>query len=640
MKKKLICILATLMLASINSLNAQVSYGGLPNSFSHPNEKSLIEPIEIAANYDSINSFLNSRCTEGCRLHVGCDIPTSLHENMEKGRWLEEKNGTFTYLVTYHLKDAKAIGVSFSEIHLKNDECMFIYNSSKSSVYGSYNENNILEDGSFSIEPVDGEYITIEFNNLPSKEISYRISSFSYFFDYSIIKLGFGSSGDCQVNINCQEGLNMRNSANAVMKILVLDSGGWYYCTGSLVNNTLLDKTPYFLTADHCAHSASSYELEKMIFYFLYESEGCENPEQEPAHKTLIGCKKLASSPYYSASAGVGPDFFLVKLLQDTIPEEYSPNFAGWDISEEPAEYADCIHHPSGDIKKISHTETITSNCFFIENHHIETHWKVIWSATQSGHGVTEGGSSGSPLFNPQQQIVGVLSGGKSSCSELEGPDYFGKLSYAWDKCGSENSKRLDCWLDPNNSGTTKLNGYSDIATIEKLNVTLNNSTINSLPNITIGDRLCFSATFSHHVDSCIWTFNGGIPSSVKATSTDIIEVEYKTFGKYDVKVEWFVAGKSYSRTYDKFVNVKASIYPNPFVNNVTFILGDNVEIENAVIMLLSSDGKQVASPTQVDIIDNTIKAHFPIIPDGSYILYTVFNGLTDTYHVVKRKTY
>ena len=43
-------------------------------------------------------------------------------------------------------------------------------------------------------------------------------------------------------------------------------------------------------------------------------------------------------------------------------------------------------------------------------------HWEVYWDPTTNGHGVTEGGSSGSPIFNQDKRIVGQLSGGSSIC--------------------------------------------------------------------------------------------------------------------------------------------------------------------------------------------------------------------------------
>jgi V8-like Glu-specific endopeptidase len=50
---------------------------------------------------------------------------------------------------------------------------------------------------------------------------------------------------------------------------------------------------------------------------------------------------------------------------------------------------------------------------------------QVIWT-----QGSTQGGSSGSPLIDvATRRIVGVLTGGVSTCNTRSSPDYFGRLS-------------------------------------------------------------------------------------------------------------------------------------------------------------------------------------------------------------------
>ncbi|MFN7015269.1 MAG: hypothetical protein ACK4ON_13470, partial [Bacteroidia bacterium] len=69
-------------------------------------------------------------------------------------------------------------------------------------------------------------------------------------------------------------------------------------------------------------------------------------------------------------------------------------------------------------------------------------------------------GSSGSPLFDNNGRIIGQLWGGGASCSQLTSPDYYGRLANSWNPSGSNSTNRLMDWLDPNNSGTSVLNGY------------------------------------------------------------------------------------------------------------------------------------------------------------------------------------
>jgi hypothetical protein len=115
------------------------------------------------------------------------------------------------------------------------------------------------------------------------------------------------------------------------------------------------------------------------------------------------------------------------------------------------------IHHPSGDRKKIStYTQQLSSSNAYAPG----AHWRVVWAATETNHGVTEGGSSGSPIFNPARRIVGTLTGGSSMCATPTAPDFYGKFSYHWD--GNNPipvAERLKAFLDPANSGLEVLDG-------------------------------------------------------------------------------------------------------------------------------------------------------------------------------------
>ena len=65
----------------------------------------------------------------------------------------------------------------------------------------------------------------------------------------------------------------------------------------------------------------------------------------------MEGCIEIAAS---SKADVQGSDFYLVQLLQD-IPETYNPYFLGWNRDGLGSSEGFTIHHPQGDIKKISH---------------------------------------------------------------------------------------------------------------------------------------------------------------------------------------------------------------------------------------------------------------------------------------------
>ena len=133
------------------------------------------------------------------------------------------------------------------------------------------------------------------------------------------------------------------------------------------------------------------------------------------------------------------PDFFLVELNSDP---DFNPFFSGWNRSNTAATSGVSIHHPSGDIMKIStYTNTLSSASGLGFGNDNTTHWRVFWSETPNGHGVTEGGSSGSPIFNQNGLLTGVLTGGSSFCTATNQSDIYGKIWHAWDQVGNSNSE-------------------------------------------------------------------------------------------------------------------------------------------------------------------------------------------------------
>lgn len=275
-------------------------------------------------------------------------------------------------------------------------------------------------------------------------------------------------SDACEINVNCSPvGDNWQDEKKGVARIYVVEGGGAGWCTGSVVNNTALDCKPLFLTALHCGVSATTANMNQWKFYFRYESPNCTNPSTAGTLDDyfISGCVRLADAADGGGTSG--SDFLLVQMgtlanQATTITTMKSANFScywnGWDANTTTTTGGACIHHPAGDIKKIStfNGTTVSTTWGSVSN----THWRVTWSANSNGHGVTEGGSSGSPLFNNSSgRIIGTLTGGGSYCTALTSPDLYGKMSYHWTSNGTPNNERLKTYLDPGNTGLLVLNG-------------------------------------------------------------------------------------------------------------------------------------------------------------------------------------
>jgi len=279
-------------------------------------------------------------------------------------------------------------------------------------------------------------------------------------------------SDPCEINVNCSPvGDLWQDEKKGVARILVVDGGGQGWCTGSLINNTSQDCKPYFLTALHCGVDATAANMTQWKFYFKYEAPSCTNPSTAGTLDDyfITGCLRIADSGDNGGDSG--SDFLLVKLGSSTneatiITNLKSANFSaywnGWNANTAATTGGVGIHHPSGDIKKISTFSGSTISAGWNGNG-LSSHWRQSWTSNSNGHGVTEGGSSGSPLFNNSQgYIIGTLTGGSSSCNSPTSPDFYGKMSYHWTSNGTANNLRLKPWLDPTNSGVLTLAGSTN----------------------------------------------------------------------------------------------------------------------------------------------------------------------------------
>ena len=226
--------------------------------------------------------------------------------------------------------------------------------------------------------------------------------------DFKIIEK-IGESGSCNVDTACRVaelGPNFVSAKNAVAHMLfTYSTGASYICTGTLLADTVTaTQIPYFYSANHCFAGGSDgvpvqnfqTVANSLNTYWKYEATSCGSGVQ--AAKVLLA----GGSDYLYSNANT--DAMLLRLKN--APPAGS-EFAGWDSAAlAPSSSIIGIHHPSGDAKKVSLGQQISSDSELIE---------VGWLS-----GTTEGGSSGSGLFTTAPggyQLRGGLYGGNASCA-------------------------------------------------------------------------------------------------------------------------------------------------------------------------------------------------------------------------------
>lgn len=528
MKKAL--FLCAIISVFAGGIQAQVSQEGLPISMREDLNKEVpVMLLEAPLIADEHTDEKNGNIYEYAR-SIYCDISP---ENA--GVWETLADGSKVWRLSIASEGALALGLYYDAFWIPSNGELFVYNEDKTQIIGKFTSQNNHESGLFANELIQGNFLTLEYHQkgegmpiLHINEVAYAFRGVKQLFEAR----GFGDSDDCQVNINCSEGDEWQDVKRAACRISVKTGNMYGWCSGSLINNTAEDCTPYVLTADHCAfddagNQSSNADHNQWIFYFNFEAEECENPNSSPGSNTITGCSvKAYSSAIGGINGNIGStsDFYLVEL-NEIIPHSYGAYMAGWNRSTTASSSGVSIHHPSGDIKKIStYTSTLGSAAWQGWGN---SHWRVSWVSTENGHGVTEGGSSGSPIFNANKQIIGDLSGGSSYCNFTSGQDLYGKFSHSWDQTGASSTARLKPWLDPENTGVMymegKTCGTSFFADFEA-----------NITHVITGGTTTFSYTGTDNPTAYNWVFYGGDPITSDAVSPT---VTYANDGNFTAKL-------------------------------------------------------------------------------------------------------
>lgn len=386
------------------------------------------------------------------------------------GAWSPTPQGGRVWRLRLHSPGAQGLTLFYDDFQLAPGAQLFVYTPEGRHVQGAFTQANNSPSGRFVTGLVPSDLVVLELHEPPGTPPS-RLHLDRIGYAYRDVpqsaapahRRDFGDSESCQVNARCSEGSAYADQQNATVRILLALDLGQSWCTGTLMNTTAQTFEPLILTAEHCGLTflgnnlvGQSY-LDQWVFYFNYQSPGCTNPASEAGldGKSLTGCIVLSHSN--DGGGDSGSDFLLLRAAQD-VPANWNQFYAGWDATNTTPTSGVCLHHPAGDIMKVStYTAQATSSTWGGQVQ--GTHWTVTWAGTANGHGVTEGGSSGSALYNAAGRVVGTLTGGTSYCTAVNDPDDFGKMAYHWASNGTTNSRMLQPWLDNANLGVTVWDG-------------------------------------------------------------------------------------------------------------------------------------------------------------------------------------
>lgn len=360
-------------------------------------------------------------------------------------------------------KGAYSLNLLFSKFHVPAGAKLFVYNADQTEVLGSFTQENNTELNLLPLQPIGGEELIVEYQEPLQADFAGEIEIGEVNHDYvGIFRAAEprDPANSCHPNLIC-----FPEDIQAGSGVVALIINGTTYCTGSLINNTAEDGTPYLITATHCLNNDydasflanKKYDLVagRIVAFFNYNSPICGTDIRGPLQMTMASADSVLISERH--------DISLLKLKQ-VPPKEYQPWYLGWNAGTTPSAPFHGLHHPNGGIKKVAIEEGPLGIGSFDEpkyNMEPNSFWVVRDWETAS----TEGGSSGSPLLDKGKRIVGTLTGGVSQCSSTRGPDIYASLQKFWQVNGSlDNPNPVSYYLDPQGSQTAQMNGLNPYA--------------------------------------------------------------------------------------------------------------------------------------------------------------------------------
>ncbi|WP_170113082.1 proprotein convertase P-domain-containing protein [Ahniella affigens] len=540
--------------------------------------------------------------TVGGPYRYGVQVPVNLSST--NGQWRNLGKGRMRWTMTLVSPAATSLDFHFSQLSLPESATLRILGTGKGNARTIQSAETT--GGEFWTPYVAGERATLQIDvdaaqqSAVIAELASATHGYRGLFDQDQAK-----SGSCNVDTICPAGDAWRDQIDSVGHYTFSSGGSSYVCTGSLIGNTSLNSTPYFLTANHCVSTQTVAST--IVVYWNYQSSTCRTPGSSSSGTPLSRSIATHSQSGTTLTATNAASDFALLRLNSNVPAGANPYFSGWDATGAIPSSAVGIHHPAGHEKRIA----VENNALTVSGYSGAagtSHWRVNdWD-----QGTTEGGSSGSGLWDQNKRLVGQLHGGSAACGNNLS-DYYGRLSVSWTG-GGTNATRLSNWLSP--SGATTLNGYrpgtsGNVAPTANFSVTTSGLTANFTDSSTDSDGSIASRS---------WNFGDGTTSTATNPSKT-----YSAAGTYSVSLTVTDNG-GLTNTRTQSVTVSTTGGRQTYTNTTDYTISDNTTV-NSPITVSGRTGNAPNNASVTVAIVHTYQGDLKVdlvAPDGT--LYNIHN--------------
>lgn len=330
----------------------------------------------------------------GKRLHIGENFAAGLAaSDIFADRW--EENGVYVFMGAVTSVDALGLRLKLDLSGLNQYDEVYILDLTLPRAHGPWTRDDAL-DGGWWTASVEGDTAAVMVRSAHSETPQLQVVEVAHYFldPVSLLK-----QASCNNPIACETNATIQQISSAVGRYAFSSGFSSFVCSGSLLNNPNTQTLePYFLTANHCISSQA--EVNSMEVFWDYRIDVCAGGVA-PSLNSLLrseGDQLLGTSGVYDGT--------LIRL-DSVSPGAFGRAYLGWTLTA-PTVGADMlgIHHPGGSHMRISFGDVTVPE----ENAAgFQDQIRVEWF-----DGVTEGGSSGSPLMfrSGDFRVFGMLSNG------------------------------------------------------------------------------------------------------------------------------------------------------------------------------------------------------------------------------------
>ena len=344
------------------------------------------------------------------------DIPADLRLATSELAWVGLTDGRLAAQFSVVSPGAKAMRLGLMIKDGFSGELRFAGSGKPEQVFGPYRRVDWLGQAVYWSPLSDGEMVTVEIV-LPAgkKDLNgdIEVVQVSHIVTHPTQGNQFANlvptTASCEIDMECSTNSVVKDAAKGVARMLFVEGGKSYVCSGTLLNDKSSSQTPWFYTANHCISTQTTAST--LNTFFFYENSGCYSSNVAKTYK------QLTRGATYLDSSATNDHAFL--RLNEAAPG--GATFNAWNTEALVSNQTVVgIHHPHGDFKKVSSGSVGSPAMANIRSLDTGEVLNNLWQVTFSS-GTTESGSSGSGLFyctSSQCELRGGLFGGPAASGQ------------------------------------------------------------------------------------------------------------------------------------------------------------------------------------------------------------------------------